>query len=146
MYLNIFECIYSISMVHFNVSIIYFNAFIVCFNVFHYISMCLNVFIDIVIGILPSYSHCNVFIMHIHLHFFFFILHNDSLPNMLIYYIIFFHFHWSIPTFIQSLEKLHINPYFVYTSFHIAHSSLLRLYIVPHCTFHIPCHHWLHRA
>jgi hypothetical protein len=59
MYLNVFECIYSIFMVYFNVFIIYLNAFIVCFNVFHCISMCLNVFIDIVIGILPSHSHCD---------------------------------------------------------------------------------------
>jgi hypothetical protein len=66
-YLNIFECTYSIFVVCFNVSIIYFNAFIVCFNVFQ----CLNVFINIVIEILPSHSHCNFFAMHTHLHIFF---------------------------------------------------------------------------
>jgi hypothetical protein len=33
--------------------------------------MCLNVFLDIVIGISPSHSHCNVFAMHTHLHIFF---------------------------------------------------------------------------
>jgi hypothetical protein len=54
-YLNVFECTYKIFM-------LYFNAFIVCFDVFHCISMCLS--IDIVIGILPSHFHCNVFTMH----------------------------------------------------------------------------------
>jgi hypothetical protein len=38
-FLNVFECNYSISMVHFNVFIIYFNAFIECFNVFQCVWM-----------------------------------------------------------------------------------------------------------
>jgi hypothetical protein len=57
---------------------------------FQYISMCLNVFIDIAIGISPSHTHCNVFAMHIHIHNFFFTLYNDSPPNMLYYYTFFF--------------------------------------------------------
>jgi hypothetical protein len=43
----------------------------------------LNVFINIVIGISPSHSHCNVFAMHTHLYIFFFTLYNDSLINLL---------------------------------------------------------------
>jgi hypothetical protein len=43
----------------------------VYFNVFQCIGKCLNVFINIVIGVSPSYFHCNVFAMctHVHIHF-----------------------------------------------------------------------------
>jgi hypothetical protein len=112
----IFECIYSIIIMYFNVFIIYSNAFIICFNELQCISMCLNVFIDIVIGILPSHSHCNNFAMHTYLHILF-TLHNVSFPNMLYYYIIFFPF-----ALIRS-------------NFHTIYD-----------TFHIPCRHWLHGA
>jgi hypothetical protein len=107
------------------VLIIYFNAFIVCFNLFQCISMCLNVFIDIVIGISPLHSHRNVFAMHTHLQIFFSVYTMTPFPTCYTT-IIFFPFHWSIPTFIQSIKKLHINPYFSH------------LYITPHSTFHIP--------
>jgi hypothetical protein len=76
-YLNVFECTYSIFVVYFNVSIICFNAFIICFNVFQYISMGLNVFINIVIIISSSHSLCNVSALHIHLCIFFFTLYNE---------------------------------------------------------------------
>jgi hypothetical protein len=60
-YLNVFECIYSIFMV-------YFNVFIIYFNVFQCVKKYLNAFINIVIGISPSYSYCNVFAMHTYVH------------------------------------------------------------------------------
>jgi hypothetical protein len=123
MYLNVFECIYSILMVHFNVFIIHLNAFIVCFNVFHCISMCLNVFNDIVIGILPSHSHCNVFTMHTHLHIFFPLYTMTPFLACYTTTLFFFHSHWFVPTFIQSMKKLHI----------IHHPTFL----VPHATFHV---------
>jgi hypothetical protein len=123
-YVNVFECICSIFMV-------YFNAFIVCFNVFHCISMCLNV--DIVIGILPSHSLCNVFTMHTDLHIFFFTLHKDFIPNMLYYYIIIFPFPVIRSNFHTIYEKNTYQSLFhVYTSPHI-----------PRSTFHIPCGCWL---
>jgi hypothetical protein len=63
-YVNIFEFIYNIFMVYFNLSLVYFNAF-QC--VWKY----LNVFINIAIGISPSYSNCNVFAMRTHVHIYF---------------------------------------------------------------------------
>jgi hypothetical protein len=63
-YMNVFQCIYNIFMV-------YFNVFIVDFNVFLCVWKYLNVFINIVIGISPSYFHSNVFAMCtlVHIHF-----------------------------------------------------------------------------
>jgi hypothetical protein len=124
---SVFECIHSVFECIFNIFMVYFNAFIVCFNLIHYISMCLNV--DILIGILLSHFHFNFFTMHTHLHIFFSTLHNDFIPNMLYYwyYIIFFHSHWFVPTFIQSMKKIHINPYFTFIhhpTFHIPNSML----------------------
>jgi hypothetical protein len=84
--------------------------------------MCLNVFIDIVI----EFHHHFLIVMFLPCtptYTFFFTLYNDSLPNMLYHYVLFFHSHWSIPTFIQSIITFH-----VYTSPHI-----------PHSTFHILC-------
>jgi hypothetical protein len=54
-----------------------------------------------------------------------FTTHNDYLPNMLYHYTPFSHSHWFVSTFIQSVKKLHINPYFSH------------LYIIPHSTFHV---------
>jgi hypothetical protein len=56
-YMNGLKCIYSIFMVN--------------FNVFQCIWKYLNVFINIVIGILPSCSHCNVFAMSTDAHIYF---------------------------------------------------------------------------
>jgi hypothetical protein len=85
-----------------------------------------------VIGILPSHSHCNVFAMHmytylnamymyfnvlIYLHFF--TLYNDSLPNILYHYILFFPF-----------------P-LIRSNFHTMYPYFSRSYITPHSTFHI---------
>jgi hypothetical protein len=121
-YLSVFEYICYIFMVYFNVFIIYLNAFIVCFNVFHYISMYMNVFIDIPIGILPLYCHCNVFTMHIHLRICFSLYTMTSFPTCYTTTLLFF---------IQSIKKLHINHYFM---------------SVHHPTFHIPFRHWLYEA
>jgi hypothetical protein len=96
---------------------------------FQCISMCLNVFLDIVIGISPSHSHCNIFAMHTHLHFLF-ILHNDSLPNMLYHYIFIFPFPLISSNFHTIYEK---NSYqfllFTFIHHHTFH--------VPHSTFHV---------
>jgi hypothetical protein len=132
--LNVLECTYSIFMVYFNVFIIHFNAFVVYFNVFHCISMCLNVFTDIIIRILPSHSHCNVFIMHTHLHIFFSTLHNDSLSNMLYHYIIFFPFSLIHSNFNTIYEKITYQPLLhVDTSPHIPHPTF---HVVIGCTEH----------
>jgi hypothetical protein len=113
-YLNVFECTYSISVVYFNVSIICLNAFIVCFNVF----------IDIVIGILPSHFDCNVFAMHTHLH-------------------VFFHSRQSLP----SQHAIPLHSFFTFplicSNFHTIYPYCLHLYITPHSTFYIPSCHWL---
>jgi hypothetical protein len=105
-----------------------YNIFQCIYSMFQCIIMCLNVFIDIVIGISPSHSHCNVFAMHIHLHIFIALNIMIHFPTCYITTLFFFHFHWFIPAFIQSMKNLHINPY---TSKH--HSA----FHVPHSTFHI---------
>jgi hypothetical protein len=117
-YLNVFECTYSVFMV-------YLNVFVACFNVFQCIWKYLNVFINIVIGISPSYSHWNVFVMRIHIHICFSLSTITTLHNIYYNYTLFTHFHWFVSTFIQSMEKLHVNLYFS------------RLYIIPHPTFHV---------
>jgi hypothetical protein len=122
--MNVFECIYCIFMV-------YVNAFIVCFNVFHCISMCLNV--DIVIEILPSHSHCNVFTMHTHLHIFFSLYTMTSFPTCYTTTLLFFPF----PLIRSNFHKIYKK---------ITYQSLLHIYTSPHIpcsTFHIPCRHWL---
>jgi hypothetical protein len=109
---SVFQCVYNIFQ---------------CINsMFQCISMYLNVFINIVIGISPSQSHCSVFATHTHLDMFFSLYTMTPFTTCYTTTILFFHFHWSIPTFIQSMKKLHINPYFS------------RLYITPHSMFHIP--------
>jgi hypothetical protein len=136
MYLKVFECTWmywNVFRVYLNVLIVYLWYISMClkyiqciYSMFQCISMCLNVFIDIVIGILSWHSHCNVFAMYTHLHIFF-----SPSPICYTTTLLFFHSHWSVPTFIQSMKELHINFYF--TSIH-------------HLTFHIPCCHWLHGA
>jgi hypothetical protein len=131
MYFNIFQCIYSLPQC---ISI-YFNVFIVCLNVFQYISMYLkvfqynsmylNIFTDNIIGISLSHSIYNIFPTRPPTHLFF-TIHNDSLPNMLYHYTLLSGSHWSVPTFIQSIQTLHTNFYFSHP------------YITPHSTFHIP--------
>jgi hypothetical protein len=133
---GVFECIYNILMVYFNLFIIYLNAFIVCFNVFHCISMCLNVFIYIIIGILSSHSHCNVFTMHTHLHIFFSLYTMTPFRTCFTTALFFFHSHWSVPTFIQFMKKLHINSYFMsihHPTFHVLHST----FHILRSTFHV---------
>jgi hypothetical protein len=121
--LNVFECIYSI---------------------FQCISMCLKIFECI-------YWNCNwnftiifslycFFRVHPRTHLLF-TIHNDYLPSMLYHYTLFSHFHWFVSTFIQSMKKLHINPYFscLYITPHF-------ISYIPHGTLHIPCCHWLCEA
>jgi hypothetical protein len=127
---------YSIFMVYFNVFIIYFNAFIVCFNVFYYISMCLNVFIDIIIGILPSHSHCNVLPCTPTYTFFF-----HSTQWFLSQHAIPLHYFFSISIDLFQLsynlwKYLQINPYFTsihHPTFHVPHS---RFHVVTSCAEH----------
>jgi hypothetical protein len=76
--------------------------------------MCLNVFIIIVI----EFHHH--FLIVTFLHTFFFTLYNDSLPNMLYHYVLFFPF-----------PLIHSN-------FHTIYPYFSRLYITLHSTFHIP--------
>jgi hypothetical protein len=85
---------------------------------FQCISMCFNVFIDIVIGISPSHSHCNVFAMACtSTYTFFFTLHNDSLPNMLYYYTLFFPFPLICSNLHTIYEKITCQ-YLFFTSTH----------------------------
>ena len=79
--------------------------------------MYFNVFINTIIGISPSHVHCNVSAMHTHLHICFSLYTMTSFPTYYTTTFLFFHAHWSIPTFIQSILTFHI-----YTSPHIPHS------------------------
>jgi hypothetical protein len=96
---------------------------------FQCISMCLNVFIDIVIGISASHFHCNVFAMHTHLHILFFTLYNDSLLNMLYHYTLFFPFPLICSNFHTIFKRITYQS-LLFTSIHhptfyIPHSMLL---------------------
>jgi hypothetical protein len=79
--------------------------------------MCLNVFIDNVIGILPSHSHCNVFAMHTHLHFFFHSI--QWLPS-------------------QHAIPLHSFFSILVDSFQLSYNLSLLFTSIHHPTFHIP--------
>jgi hypothetical protein len=51
-------------------------------------------------------------------------------------YFLFFHSHWSVPTFIQFMKKLHINSYFMsihHPTFHVLHST----FHILRSTFHV---------
>jgi hypothetical protein len=79
----------------------------------------LNVFIDIIIEfhhhfLIVTFLPCTP------TYTFFFILYNDSLPNMLYHYVPFFPF-----------PLIHSN-------FHTIYPYFSCLYIIPHSTFHIP--------
>jgi hypothetical protein len=52
-------------------------------KVFEYLSMYLNIFINIVIGISPTYSHYNVFAISTHLYVFFSLSTMTPFPNAL---------------------------------------------------------------
>jgi hypothetical protein len=117
---GVFECTYSIFMV-------YFNAFIVCFNVFHYISMSLNVFVDIVINISPSHSHCNAFAMYTHLHNFFNSIQWLPSQHAIPLHFFFFHSHWPVHTIYEKITYQSL----LFTSIH--HPT----FQVPHSTFHV---------
>jgi hypothetical protein len=126
-YVNVFIvylCIYNIFIVYFNVFIIFLNAFIICFNVFHCISMCLNVFINIVIGILPLHSHCNVFTMHTHLYIFFSLYTMTSFPTC-----------YTTTLFFS----ISINPFQLSYNLWKNYISILTScsYITPHYMFHV---------
>jgi hypothetical protein len=103
---------------------VYFNVFIICFNVFQCIKKNLNVFINIVIGISPLHSHCNVITMHTHIRICF------SLSTMITFLTCYTTTFFSpifidLFQFIQFMKRLHINLYFS------------RLYITPHSIFHV---------
>jgi hypothetical protein len=130
-YLTIFECIYSIFdciWMYFECIYSVFQCILVYFNVFESIWVSSNIFKCI-------YQHCNwnititiLLYYFCHAHppiYLFFTIHNDSLPNKLYHYILFSHFHWSVPSLIQSMKILHTNSYFSH------------LYITPHFMFHI---------
>jgi hypothetical protein len=105
-YLNIFECIYSIFMVC-------FNLFIICFNVFWCIWKYLNVFIDIIIGISPSYSHKNIFAMRTHVHICFLL---STMTTFLICYTTIFHIPHSMSSLVaQSI----VEPKYIYIYIYI---------------------------
>jgi hypothetical protein len=129
---SIFKCISNVLIIYLCCILMYLNVFIIYFNVFQCISMylkvfkCLsmylNVFINIIIRISPSHFHYNGFAMCTHLYIYF------SLSTMTPFLTCFtttlyFMFHWSFWTFIQSMKILHTNFYFSC------------LYITPHSTF-----------
>jgi hypothetical protein len=76
----------------------------------------------------PSLSHCNVFSTYTHLHIFFPLYTMTPSPTCYTTTFLFFHSHWSIPIFIQSILTFH-----VYTSPHIPHSTF---YVVTGCAEH----------
>jgi hypothetical protein len=103
---------------------VYFNVFIVYFNVFKCIRKYLNIFIDIIIGISPSYFHCNIFTMHIHVHICF---SPSTMTTFLTYYttILFS----PIPIDLFKLSCNFWNNYISIFTFHIYTSSYIH---IPH--------------
>jgi hypothetical protein len=126
-HLNVFECIWMYIKYICGIFHCVYIIFQCIYKMFQCISMCLNVFLDIVIGISPSHSHCNIFAMHI-LHIFFSLYTMTPFPTCYTTTLLFFHSRWSIQTFIQSILTFH-----VYTSFHIPHSTF---YVVTGCAEH----------
>jgi hypothetical protein len=121
---GVFECIYGVFECIYSIFMVYFNVFIICFNVFQCIKKNLNVFINIVIGISPLHSHCNVITMHTHIRICF------SLSTMITFLTCYTTTFFSpifidLFQFIQFMKRLHINLYFS------------RLYITPHSIFHV---------
>jgi hypothetical protein len=90
---------------------------------FQCISICLNAFIDIVIGISPSYLHCHVFAMHTHLHICFSLYTMTYFPTC---YTITFLLSMPIDPF-----QLSYNLFLFSTSIH--HPT----FHIPHSTFHV---------
>jgi hypothetical protein len=116
------EYILNVFLVYLSTYSIYLKVFQCIYSMFQCISMCLNVFINIVIGISPSHFHCNVFAMHTHLH-------------------IFFHFiHW-----LPSLHAIQLHFFFPFSlirsSFHTIYEKVtyqsLHFTFIHHPTFHI---------
>jgi hypothetical protein len=102
---------------------------------FQCISMCLNyliVFIDIVIGISPSNSHCNIFAMRIHVHICFSL---TTMTTFLTCYTTTFFSSIPIDLFQLSynLKKNYISIliFYIYTSLHNPHPTSH----IPYCTF-----------
>jgi hypothetical protein len=112
----------NVPIVYFNVFIIYFNVFIIHFNAF---VVCFNVFIDIVIGISPSHSHCNVFAIACTSTYTFFFHSTQWLPSQ---HAMPLHFFFSIP----------IDPFQLSCNlWKIAYQSLL-FTSTHHPTFQVP--------
>jgi hypothetical protein len=122
--LKVFEWTYNIFMVYFQCA---YNMFQCIYRMFQCISMYLDVFIDIVIGISPSRSHCNVFAMRTHIYIFF---HSTQwLPSQ---HAIPLHFFFPFPLtrsiFHTTYEKFTYQSllfmFIHYSTFHIPHSML----------------------
>jgi hypothetical protein len=113
-----FKCISSIFMVCFDV----FQCFSMYLKVFECTSMYLNEFANIIIRILPSHSHYNVFAMLIHLHICFFTIYNDPLPNMIYHY---------------TLSLISIDPFQLYTIYENITYQFLLFKSIHHPTFHV---------
>jgi hypothetical protein len=130
---SIFECVWMYLCYIYGVFQCVYNIFQCIYSMFQCISMCLNVFIDILIGILLSCSHCNVFAMHTHIHIFFSLYTMTPFPTCSTTTLFFVHSHWSVPTFIQSMKKLHINLYFshLYITPHSMSSLVVRSIVEP---------------
>jgi hypothetical protein len=133
MYLNVFECVYSIFIMYLNVLIVYLWYVSMCFNAFESIWMYL---LTLELNFSPSYSHCNVFAMRIHVHIWFLLL---TMTTFLRCYTT--KLFSPIPIALFQLPYNLWKNYISILTFHV-----YTLPHIPHSTFHIPCRHWLREA
>jgi hypothetical protein len=125
-YLNVLECIWmylECIWMYLNIFIVYLNVFECIHNVFEYISMCLNVFIDIVIE------------FH---HHFLIITFLPCTPT----YTFFFSLYTMTPFPTCYTTTFLFFPFpLIHSNFHTIYTYFSRLYITPHSKFHILCRH-----
>jgi hypothetical protein len=130
-YLNVFECIHSVfEYISVYLQCIY-GVFECMYNVFECIWMYLwyicGVFQSFYNWISPwSYLHCNIFATHTHLHICFSFYTMTPFPTCYAITFLYFHAHWSIPIFIQSILTFHIytSPYIPHSTFHVVTSCV----------------------
>jgi hypothetical protein len=120
-YLNAFECIHSVFECIHSVFECIYNIFYGGFECMHSVFECIYSIFMVYFNVLECiYQHCNwnftiTFSLwcfcHVHWPTFFFPLYTmTSFPTCYTTTLFCFHSHWSVPIFIQSMKKLHINP------------------------------------
>jgi hypothetical protein len=116
---SVFECIWMYLQYICGIFQCAYNIFQCIYSLFQCISMCLNVFINIVIEfhhhfLIVTFLPCLYTMI--------------SFPTCYTTTFLFFHSRWSIPTFIQSILTFHVQ-----TSPHIPHSTF---YVITGCAEH----------